>query len=84
MPKPWHPVEQQEWERDCVHWHGEVLQGEFAHYCDDWDDLPVDETCPEFCSCSCEFPDWDKARAQSHREALAKEQDRLNEAEPFR
>lgn len=44
-----------QWQRDCLHWRGRVLMGRFAHYCGDWDGLPVDETTPdelECCSCN--------------------------------
>jgi len=41
-----------EWEADCLKWRGRVLTGENAHYYFDWDELPIDETCPEWpCSC---------------------------------
>ncbi len=33
------------------------LKGTFKHYCPDWDDLPIDETTPEFAACTC-FPDF--------------------------
>ena len=43
-----------EWNADCVKWRGEVLTGEFSHWCFDFDGLPVDETCgPEWDICSC-------------------------------
>jgi hypothetical protein len=42
-----------EWIKNCEHWHGKVLTGRYAHYCYEWDDLPVDETCPEFECCIC-------------------------------
>ncbi len=47
--------EQPTWATDCIQWRRKVLGGDFAHYCQDWDQLPVDETCKEFESCSC-FP----------------------------
>lgn len=31
------------------------LTGHCKHYCPDWDGLAIDETCPEFGSCHCEF-----------------------------
>lgn len=41
-----------EWEQDCFQWRGMVLTGRYAHWCMEWDDLPVDETCPEWpCNC---------------------------------
>jgi hypothetical protein len=43
----------QDWIDDCLRWRGVVLEGVYAHWCADWDDLPVDETTPEFESCCC-------------------------------
>ena len=41
-----------DWKRDCMHWVGRLLTGEHGHWCEDWDGLPVDETCPEWpCGC---------------------------------
>ena len=41
------------WEEDCMKWRGEVLKGRYAHWCFDWDDLPIDETCDEWpCECA--------------------------------
>lgn len=45
----------EEWERDCLHWRGLVLTGRYAHWCMEWDGLPMDETCPEWpCRCGIE------------------------------
>lgn len=33
--------------------HGRILKGQYAHWCTDWDDMPIDETCMEFASCTC-------------------------------
>lgn len=45
-----------DWEEDCMLWRGEVLKGRYAHWCFDWDDLPIDETCPEWpCECADEL-----------------------------
>ena len=74
---PWSPSAQEKWEQDSLKWNGHVLQGEFCHWCHDWDDLPIDETCPEFAVCSCEFRDWDMVKAEMHREALQSEMDRV-------
>jgi hypothetical protein len=42
------------WQQDCIREWGRVLDGEFAHWCYDWDGLPIDETCGnEFAFCSC-------------------------------
>jgi len=45
------------WRAECLHWRGVVLVGRFAHYCFDFDGLPVDETCEEFDCCRCFEPD---------------------------
>lgn len=42
-----------EWVGECKTWRGKVLWGKYAHFCFDWDDLPVDETCPEYEGCTC-------------------------------
>lgn len=42
-----------EWVEDCIRWRGEVLRGDHAHWCMDWDALPVDETTDEYRTCSC-------------------------------
>jgi len=31
------------------------LQGKFKHFCPDWDFMAIDENCPEFEACTCEF-----------------------------
>ena len=46
-----------DWRTDCLRWRGLLLVGRFAHWCWDWDGLPVDETTPEFQGCCC-FDDW--------------------------
>lgn len=46
----------EDWKADCMKWRGRVLAGKYAHWCPDWDFLPVDETTPnEFDCCTC-FP----------------------------
>lgn len=41
------------WRSDCMKWRGRVLTGEHSHWCIDWDDLPIDETVPEWpCACA--------------------------------
>ena len=42
-----------DWKEDCLHWWGKVLTGPGAHWCPDWDDLPIDDTCEEIKSCTC-------------------------------
>ena len=40
------------WEKDCLRWRHKVLTGKHAHWCPCWDELPVDETTPEWpCGC---------------------------------
>ena len=51
-----------EWETDCLRWRGRVLTGKHAHWCFDWDGLPVDETCDEFHSCTCTGKDAPHAK----------------------
>jgi len=51
------PPASDDWEEDCLKWRGKVLTGDFAHWCNDWDMLPVDETTPEWESCTC----WPKS-----------------------
>jgi hypothetical protein len=43
----------QDWIDDCVRYYGKVLDGDKGHWCMDWDDLPIDETCSEFDCCNC-------------------------------
>jgi hypothetical protein len=41
-----------DWEPDCLKWRGVVLTGKYAHWCMEYDELPVDETCFEWpCGC---------------------------------
>lgn len=42
-----------DWNEDCLRWRGSVLTGKYAHWCMDWDGLPVDETTSEWDSCTC-------------------------------
>ena len=44
-----------DWVNDCMKWHGHVLTGNFRHWCAEWDDLPIDNTCKEFEACHCNF-----------------------------
>lgn len=48
-----------DWHADCLRWRGKVLTGAKAHWCHEWDGLPVDETTEEWQGCTC-FPPWDK------------------------
>ena len=42
---------------DCMRWRGRVLNGDYAHWCPDWDGLPIDETCNEW-PCNCGYKEW--------------------------
>ena len=42
-----------EWEAECLHWWGRILIGKYAHWCYDFDGLPVDETTEEWAFCHC-------------------------------
>jgi len=46
-------LETKDWIEDCVRWRGTVLRGFYAHWCHDWDCLPVDENTPEMDCCCC-------------------------------
>lgn len=45
-----------DWNSECIKYHGRVLKGKKRHYCYDWDGMPIDETCKEFDVCCCVFP----------------------------
>jgi hypothetical protein len=48
-----------QWVEDCDKWRGQLLTGDYAHWCDDWDGLPMDETCPEWpCACADSMTRW--------------------------
>ena len=49
------PQPSQHWIEDCMKWWGRVLDGKNAHWCPDWDDLPIDVTYDEFECCTCDF-----------------------------
>jgi hypothetical protein len=42
------------WVEQCTRYWGVSLTGKYAHYCPEWDFLPIDETCKEFEHCSCD------------------------------
>ena len=44
-----------DFEQDCLHFYGKMLEGKYKHYCPDFDYLPIDETCFEYQFCKCEF-----------------------------
>ena len=41
------------WAADCIKWRGRILDGPDAHWCCDWDDLPIDALTPEYDCCTC-------------------------------
>lgn len=45
------------WDELCIKWRGRPLTGKYAHACDDWDGLPIDETCENEWPCAC-FKQW--------------------------
>jgi len=47
------PRESTDWAVDSFRWRGAMLNGLFTHWCYEYDELPVDETCLEF-PCGCE------------------------------
>lgn len=49
------PKYSDDWIEDCMHWYKKVLTGEKGHWCPEFDDLPIDETCPEFEFCRCDL-----------------------------
>jgi hypothetical protein len=56
MPGLVHPDSEEDWKEDCMKWRGKVLTGAKAHWCYEWDGLPVDETTPEW-PCNCAYAD---------------------------
>lgn len=43
----------QAWKDDCERWRSRLLTGHYAHWCPDWDFLPIDETTMEWDACTC-------------------------------
>ena len=43
-----------DWKEDCERYRGRLLIGKHAHWCPDWDYLPIDETTSEW-PCPCTF-----------------------------
>lgn len=64
------PTIDDKWIRDCMRWHGRVLTGKFAHWCEDWDGWPMDADMIEFATCSCYSGNHaaEKLRAERRRE----------------
>ena len=55
------PDQQLLWEFDCRKWRGRILKGPDAHWCYDWDELPVDARTPEYDCCTC-YPKTKRGR----------------------
>lgn len=54
MPK--NPLTNIEWIEDCMKWRRSILIGEFSHWCNGWDGIPIDETCDEWpCECAADL-----------------------------
>lgn len=48
----------EDWVRESYRWRGVPMLGKHAHWCPDWDFLPIDENSPEWpCPC-CESDGW--------------------------
>lgn len=66
-----------EFDAECLIYYGERLTGEFAHWCVTWNQLPIDESCPEFAICDCDFgpraETADSFRLQRQTEIVEKE-----------
>jgi hypothetical protein len=58
-------TQHEEWVQECLCWRGVELKGVFAHYCHDWDGLPMDETCVEF-PCACFRSRWERLKWRVH------------------
>jgi hypothetical protein len=57
-----------EWNKQCLHYRGRILTGEHGHYCPDWDELPIDETCQEW-PCPCCVGDAARKEAANNQTA---------------
>ena len=42
-----------EWAEDCLRYHNRILVGDYLHWCEDQDGLPIDDTCDEMKYCTC-------------------------------
>lgn len=42
-----------DWEKDCFRFWGKILNGTGAHWCAEFDFLPIDDTCAEVEYCTC-------------------------------
>lgn len=48
-----------EFDTACMEMYGELLTGNYKHFCPEFDYLPIDDTCSEFEYCICKFTDED-------------------------
>jgi hypothetical protein len=64
-----------EFNEDCMEFYGQILTGEFRHFCPDWDYLPIDETCYTFEHCLCHFMTWDMDKKRKIIEEMRNESD---------
>ncbi len=40
------------------------LTGKLRHFCQEWDGLEIDETCPEIVACTCTFSDYSRKQVR--------------------
>lgn len=62
------------WDEDWKRWHGDRPHGQLAHWCDDWDGLPIDEDCMEFMCCTCTWEDPAKGALATEASQRLREQ----------
>lgn len=66
---PIDPATNKDWRENCIKERGKVLTGKYCHWCMEWDELPIDETTPEWpCGCLAMV----QRIENEEREALAK------------
>lgn len=41
------------WKDTCKYYHGEILTGNFCHFCPEVGRMPIDETCKLWSECKC-------------------------------
>ena len=68
------------WAIESVRYRGEVLTGHYAHYCCEWDGLPIDETCIEWPCCSFEPAKISEEQKAEARATNNRVQTEFNEA----
>ena len=60
----------EDWIKDSIYWWGKVLMGEYGHWCLEWDELPIDETCIEFAACKCYKEEGAEAYKEQRRSEI--------------